>query len=287
MNETLPIDAWQQLIISSLTELGRTTAEFAPAFLGAIVMLGFGWILAKAVSVVSHRLLRRLGLDRLCERLGLSDTLSGAGVSRAPSEILGLLLFWLLMLTFVLSAFESLGLTAVTEPIDRLIGYLPHVIGAVLILIVGTALARFVSDLISSAAASAGVANAQALGVGARGAMVIMVFVLSLEQLGVDTQLLVSALTALVGALAIGVALAFAVGARRVIEALLAGHYLRQSYEVGQNVDIEGRAGVLVQVGPTETRIEGRDAVWRVPNDMLFQTLVAHPKNTTEQENDA
>jgi hypothetical protein len=278
MSEIFPVEAWQQLIMSSLSELGRNFAAFAPVLLGAIVMLAFGWLLAKIVSAVGQRLLQGLGLDRLCDRLGLIDALRGVNVSRAPSQILAMLVFWLLMLTFVLSAFESIGLTAVSEPIDRLIAYLPHVVGAVLILIIGTALSRFVSELISSSAAGAGVANAQALGAGARGVMWIMVFVLALDQLGVDTQILVTALTALIAALAIGVALAFAVGARHVIEALLAGHYLRQSYQVGDKVVVEERAGVLVRVGPTETRIEGEDAVWRVPNDVLFQTLVTHPK---------
>ena len=278
MNEIFPVEAWQQLIMSSLSELGRNFATFAPALLGAIVMLAFGWLLAKIVSAVGQRLLQGLGLDRLCDRLGLIDALRGVNVSRAPSQLLAMLVFWLLMLTFVLSAFESIGLTALSEPIDRLIAYLPHVVGAVLILIIGTALSRFVSELISSSAAGAGVANAQALGAGARGVMWIMVLVLALEQLGIDTQILVTALTALVAALAIGVALAFAVGARHVIEALLAGHYLRQSYQVGDKMVVEDRAGVLVRVGPTETRIEGEDAIWRVPNDVLFQTLVAHPK---------
>jgi hypothetical protein len=117
-------------------------------------------LISRSVEIAAGRALRTFGLDRAATRLRMTDVLERAGLKLGLSEIVARLLFWLLMLTFVLSSVEALGLTAVTATIDRLIAYVPSLIGAALITVVGLVLARFVGTLVSSAAAAAGLAFA-------------------------------------------------------------------------------------------------------------------------------
>jgi small-conductance mechanosensitive channel len=191
-----------------------------------------------------------------------------------PSQIVSRLVFWILMLTFLLSAVETLGLEAVTATIDRLIAYLPNVIAAAFIVVIGLLLARFVRNLVASGAATANLVYAQQLGSAAYGAVVVMVGVLTAQQLGVNTQLLMTVITALIAAAALAMGLAFALGSREVVGAILAGHYVRQSLREGDLIEVENRKGRVERIGPVDTLLRDGESTWSIPNvKLLRETL--------------
>jgi hypothetical protein len=274
MSEIFDVDAWRQVLVNSLAELGTTVAGFLPNLVATLVILGVGWLASRGVQAVAERILRQLGLDRALARLHATDTLREAGLSAAPSWIVARLVFWVLMLTFVLSAVETLGLTAVTATIDRLIGFLPNVIASGLILVLGLLLARLVRNLVSSGAAAAEIGQASRLGALSQGAVAVVVAVVALEQLGIATEVVVTMLTTVVGALGVTVGIAFALGARPVITHILAGHFLRQSLAAGGSVEVEGRRGVVEHVGPLDTMLRDDDGAWSIPNARLMDEVV-------------
>jgi len=274
MDEWLDVEGWQAVGVRTLSELGSNLAGFLPGLIGAALLLLVGWVVSRTLEAAAARMLRALGLDRAAGRVGLGDALVRAGVEAAPSRIAGRLLFWLLMLTFLLSAVDALGLTAVTATLDRLITYIPSVIGAGLIALLGLVLARFVGGLVASAAAAAGLPSSARLGFAARAAVVVVVFAAAVEQLGVSTQVLVAPLTAVVAAGAVTAGLAFALGARPVVTHVLAGHFLRQALPRGAAIAVEGRSGVVERVGATETLVRGPERSWSVPNARLLEQVV-------------
>jgi hypothetical protein len=180
----------------------------------------------------------------------------------------------MLLLVFVLSALEVLGLRSVSETLDRLTAYLPHVIGAGFIVAIGLVLARITGNIVGSGAAAARLASPRQLGTVARGIVIFLAGLLAAEQLGVDTEIVVNILTALVAAVAVGLALAFALGSKDVVQAILAGHYLRQTLPVGHRIEAEGRSGLLERVGTTETLFRDGHRSWSVPNARLLQAVV-------------
>jgi hypothetical protein len=239
-----------------------------------LVILAGGWLLSRLIQTVTQRLLHQLGLDQASRRLRVDETLQQAGITAMPSRIVARLVFWVLMLTFILSAVETLGLTAVTATIDRLIAFLPNVIGAALILVLGLLLARLVRNLVSSGAAAADLADAPRLGALAQGIVALVVGVIALEQLGVETDVVVTVITAVVGALAVTIGVAFALGARPVITHILAGHFLRQSLPSGGTVEVGGRRGTVERVGAIDTLLRDGEQAWSVPNGQLLEEVV-------------
>ncbi len=102
----------------------------------------------------------------------------------------------------------------------------------------------------------------------------LVVAVLALEQLGVETELLVTVITALVATLSLAMGVAFALGARDVVTHILAGHYLRQSLPAGRLVEVQGRSGVVQEVGPVATLMRRDDRVVSVPNARLLDEII-------------
>ncbi|MBZ0269815.1 hypothetical protein K8I85_16820 [bacterium] len=274
MDSILNAEAWRQVLSDSLGQLLAQAAGILPGLVAAAFIVAIGWIVSKLVERVVARLFERVGLDRASDRLRVTDVLRQAGVKRSASRLLGGLLFWILMLTFVLSAVDTLGLTTVASTIDRLIEFLPNVLAAALILIAGLLAGRFVEHVVRSGASVANEPQARALGVGARAIVVVVVISLALETLGIRTTLLVTLACVLVAALALTMGMAFALGAKPVMTHILAGHFLRQSLAAGLAVEVNGRKGVVERVGVVETLLHEGAQAWSIPNAVLLEETV-------------
>lgn len=263
----------KDILVSMVTDTAAAMINFLPKLVGAIAVLLLGWLIARALRAVVQRAIRG-GLDALLERTGVQRALERTSMTSTPSEILGGVLYWLVMILFVMAASRVIGLTAVSDAITRIFAYLPSVISASLVLAAGTFLARFVGNLITSAATAANLSYARGLGAVAHTGIVVMVGVVTLEQLGVDTQILVTVITVTVAAITAGMGLAFALGARDVVSSILAGHYLRQSISPGARLEVAGRQGVLEQIGPISTILRSEGGSWSVPNARLMDEII-------------
>ncbi len=274
MNQLFDLAAWREIFVRALSELGSSLAGFLPNLVGALFLLGLGWLVARFLQVAARRGLRTLGLDRASARLHFADVLERADVRLTLSEIIGVLLFWLVMLTFLLSAVETLGLSVVTATLDRLVAYIPNLIGAGLLAVLGLLFARFAGSVVGSTASAAGLAGASRLGFFAQAGVVVLVVALAAEQVGVAVDVLVGPLTALLGAAGLAAGLAFALGAHPIVTHILAGHFLKQSLPRQGWVEVNGERGMVERVGATETLLRDGERSWSVPNAQLLDRVV-------------
>jgi small-conductance mechanosensitive channel len=275
MSEIFDVDAWRQVFVSSVAELGQTLAAFLPKLVATLVILVVGWLVSRLVAALAERVLRQVGLDRAAQHVGVSATLARAGgVPTVPSRIVAQLVFWVLMLTFLLSAVETLGLTAVTGTIDRLIGFLPNLIAAALLFLLGLLLARLVRNVVSSGAAAADLETASRLGALAETAVAVVAAAVALEQIGIETSVVVMVIAALLGTLAVTLGVGLALGARPVVTQILAGHFLRQSLPPGGAVEVAGHRGVVERVGAVDTLLRHDGRAWSIPNQRLLEEIV-------------
>ncbi len=199
-------------VISSFAAALALLFAFVPKLLGFLVILLVGWLIATALSKAVTFLLRKVGFDRIGDRIGLSRLLSQAGIKTDAANVLGKLVYWFVFLIFLVPAVDALGLTAVSNLLGQVIGFLPNVFVAILILFLGTFAATIVADLVRGAAGSARVGNANLLANVARYAILGFVALIALEQLGIAPALLNILFTAIVGAAALAAGLAFGLG---------------------------------------------------------------------------
>ncbi len=264
----------QKMLLEMMNNVMATGIDFLPKLIGAFFVLFFGWMIAKIVRAILVRSIQ-VSLDALLERSGAMEALESASISAQPSQIVGTVVYWLILTLFIMGSAEILGLSAVTTAITRILGYLPSVVSAALILAAGIFLARFIGNLVISGATAANLSYARGLGAVAQTSLVVMVVVVTLEQLGVDTQILMTVITVAVAAIAIGMGLAFALGSKEIVSAILAGHYLRQTLPEGEVVEIDGRRGTVDQIGPIATTFRDGPKKWSVPNRQLMDEVVS------------
>jgi hypothetical protein len=274
MGDAFSVDVWRESIASAVSQLGETLGSLLPAIVGAVLILAIGWIVSKVVQVIARRALAKVGLDRAALRFRVTAVLQRANIASAPSAIVAGFLFWILMLVFVLAATETLGFRAVTTTVERLIAYLPRVIGAALVVAVGFVLGRALQRIVDSGASVAGLPQPEKLAGTAYAIVLLVAAVVAVEQLGLQTDVLVTVLTILVATFGLTMGLAFALGARKLVTHILAGHYLRQSLPATGPVEIAGRRGTVESIGAVNTVLRSEDGSWIVPNARVLDDVV-------------
>jgi small-conductance mechanosensitive channel len=213
-------------------------------------------------------------LDRLAERTGITGALIRIGLDGSASRLLGRLVYWLIFLLFILAAAESLGLPGVTETLSVLVAYLPNILAAVLILLLGSILAHIVGDAVGALAVGSGVGGGLVLGRATRYTILIVAVILALEQLNIQTTLLVALAIILVTTIALTLGLAFGLGNRELARNIMAGFHAKEMFTPGQTLTIRDHTGRLVSIGPVASLLETEAGRVSLPNQALVNEEV-------------
>ena len=272
------LDSFTELgegVLRGLLAIWAEIVAFLPNLVTALVILLVGYLVARIAAAVVRRLLGVVGFDRLCERTGFAGLLSRINVQRSASHIFGSIVFWILMLLFLLSASESLGLDRLSATIDSLVQYLPRVLGAVFILAIGLFAATFARDAVRAGAETIGARHATVLSQTTYFLLAVISVALAIGQLELETQLLTIAVAVVMGAAGIAAALAFGLGAREAAANLLAGASLRNSYPPGTRISVGKLDGEVKAVDQLSTVIAvGEDREIVLPNAKLLRMTV-------------
>ncbi|MBV9231796.1 MAG: small-conductance mechanosensitive ion channel [Chloroflexi bacterium] len=208
------ITDWGVAIWTSLTSALMLAFSFIPKLIGFLVILLVGWLVASALEKVVTLLLRKVGFDRIANRIGLTSLEQRMNLRMDAAGVLGKIVYWFVFLVFLIPAVDALGLTTVSSLLSQVIAYIPNVFVAILILFLGTLAATFVADVVRGATASANIGNANVFANIARYAILGFVAIIALEQLQIAPAILNILFTAIVGALALAFGLAFGLGGR-------------------------------------------------------------------------
>lgn len=202
------------VFVASFTSFWSELARFIPQLLVAVVLLFIGWLLAKLARTGIMRLLSLLKFDRVTERSGLEAFLKQADLDVSVSSILGNLIYWLIILVMIVTVANSLGLHMVADLFNKVVLYIPNVIVAILVLVFGTILARFINRIVFAWLNNVGFTGALTVSTFSEYAMMVFVFFVALEQLQIASELITAAFTIAFGAVGLAFAIAFGLGAK-------------------------------------------------------------------------
>jgi len=212
------------IFVASLNEFWIQVATFVPKLLAVLIILFIGWGIARLARAGIHRLLSFAHFDSIAQKSGLESFLQQGNVQLTLSGIISEIVYWLVILMFVITGANMLGLAEVSGILVGLAGYLPHIIIAILVLIFGTLLARFINRLVFAWLHSIKFEGALAVSTSSEYLVQVFVLFVALEQLNIGTQLLTALFVIVVGAVFLALAIAFGLGgkdwASKVIENL-------------------------------------------------------------------
>jgi hypothetical protein len=246
-------------IANSLQTALTDLLTFLPKLIGFLIILLVGYVIARVVRAIIARILDRLHVDRRLHESPAGNYVERFSPGASPSRLVGAVAFWLIFIFALTAAIGALQIPAVTAFMNQVLAYLPNVIVAVLIFVIAAAVGGAVAGL---AHRTMGDTPTGDLVKTAAPALVLSVaFFMILTQLNIAPEIVQILFTAIVGALALGLALAFGLGGRNVAERLLEEAYQRGQEQRGQvRRDIEtGKERGQRDVEQQRARVEGGD----------------------------
>jgi hypothetical protein len=199
----------------------RQVADLLPRLLLALVILIVGWLVAKAVRFAIVKGLRAVNFHVVTERAGLDGFLRDGGIESDTTEILGVLVYWLVILGALVVGFNTLGLAYVTDLLGRIILFVPKVMVALLILAFGAYFARFIGNAITAYCRNVHIQDADLLGKLAQYAIVTFVVLIALDQVNIGGDIVRQSFLIVLAGLVFALALAFGLGGREWAAELL------------------------------------------------------------------
>jgi Conserved TM helix len=230
----------REMIVSELTQalhdLARGFAHYLPRLIVMLILAFIGWVIAYVVKVILRSILQLIKFDKLSENTGASQLLSKAALPTA-TEMVSRFVFWVTWLGFVLMGVSVLGILGLQEQIARFFLFLPHLFVAMFILFVGLLAASFFSRAALLAAVNANMPSARIISHAVRSIIIVFVFSIVFEELGLAEQTMLVAFGIAFGALMLGLAIAFGIGGRELAQRFLEEKFVRGRKAQNENED--------------------------------------------------
>jgi small-conductance mechanosensitive channel len=263
-----------QAVGDALTRMYSDIASFLPDVVNGLIVLIVGYVIARIVGWLVRLVLTRAGLDDLSERRGIGSGLRGLRIGLTPSRLIAQTVFGLLFLSFAITAVRLMRFETVAVLLERLLDFLPNVIAALMVFLLGSMVARLAGNWVSLIAAASSLGYARQLGSLVQYVVTLFVMVLALGVLGIQVGLLVTAITIMIGAFGLVIGLALGLGARTIVYHILAGYYVRQRYQPGQTITLGQISGEVSGTGSVNTVVTTDEASTIVPNGVLLEATV-------------
>lgn len=210
------------LILEPLQELFLKFKVFLPNLLAMMIIMVLGVIFARIIRIIIVKTLKAVNFDSWSDRMGFTKLMRKGDLWAKPSSILGLVIFWLLVIVTLMIGLSALKVPAIDSMVDQFFGYMPRFFSAFLILIIGYVITGFISRAVLIAAANSGFHYAKLLAEAIRALLTVLILAMVMEQLHIAPSIVLAAFSIIFGGIVVALAISFGVGgigvAKRIIE---------------------------------------------------------------------
>ena len=253
-----------------------------PSLIGGVVVLLLGWLLAKFLRSLTGRLMKRMQVDAMAQRTGLDVVLGKLGGLELSGLIRGLV-YAIVLLVFLLAAADVAGIGMITSAIERFFTYLPILLTALAILVMGLWVAEKARNGSAMMMASLGIGGGKVLSRVAFGLIALFAGITALNVAGIDTTLITSNILIILGAVCIAFAFAYGLASRDILTNILSSYYGKDRLQPGMRVRIGEDEGVIERIDAISITLGTRDRAVLLPCSMLVThriEVLDDPTNT-------
>ncbi len=252
----------------------QSLVEWTPRVVVGILLFVVAFIVAKLIERLLRVVLKGVRLDALLATAGLDKSLRQIGLRQSIEVLVPKVVYYLLLILFARTGSDALGLVSISSAIGTFMGYLPNVIAAIFIVLLGSAAAQFASRAVAEAAENAGIEFASSLGSIVSAVLLFVIGIMAVGQLQIDTEIVRLVTAALLAGLALAFGLSFGLGSRDITRGIIAGFYARKTFQMGEPLEIRGETGTLMAITPLQTLLEKDGKVIAVANTVFLEEVV-------------
>lgn len=208
------LQTWADVTITAFQNIWQGFILFLPSILGALIVFFVGWAIAIGLQKLVVQILKAVKIDQILDKMGAGRALERAGLKLDVANWIGFLVKWFLIFGFLLAATDILGLREVSAFLTSVLLFIPNIVVAAVILVIGVWFAGFLQKLVMASVSASRIKTAAFVGAITRWAILIFTLLAALIQLGIAPGLLQTVITGLIAMLAIAGGLAFGLGGK-------------------------------------------------------------------------
>lgn len=252
-------------------------AKFAsaiPNIIGAVIVILIGWLVAKTLSKAVEKILKGLNVNRLGEKINETEFAQKSNLKLNLSAFLSKLLYYVLMLVFFMMATEVLGVPIVTTMVSDLISYLPKLLAALVLFVLGIYLAEFVKNIVLTTTNALGISSGKIIANFVFYLIFLTLTISALAQASIETSLITSNLTVILGGVVAAFAIGYGFASRDMMANFLASFYSKNKVKIGDYIQIDGSKGRVVAMDSSSISLQGDGKTIVIPLSKLTSEKV-------------
>ena len=231
-------ETWSDILLASFQEVMQRLTVVAPRLLALLALVLVGWVLAAIARRLMVRLLRAANFDARCARWGLTGSLVRGGIRQPPTALVGRVVFWMIFLVALLMGIEALEVPATAGLVGLALHFLPNLIVAGLVMVIGWLLANFLGQVALIGAVNTQVAGAPLIAGAVRWLVLVFAGAAALTQLGIAREMVLLAFGIAFGGTMLALAPAFGLGGKDLAREILESRLRKQGEDGNRDIHV-------------------------------------------------
>jgi small-conductance mechanosensitive channel len=233
------------------------------------VILIIGWVIAKTASILIKNVLSRVGIDKVGDKIKEIDAIKKFNLDFKLSQILSTIVYIFIMLFLSVSAADTLGVPAISSMFLMLVNFIPKLIVASIMLLIGLFVSDLAKNFVNSLTKSFNIASGKLIGLGVFFFVLFISVILALGQAGINTSLLESSFNILIAGIVLAFSIGYGFASKDILLNIVSSFYSKNKYTEGQIVEISGVKGTILKMDNTSIVLDTEEGETVFPLKVL------------------
>ncbi len=261
-------------ILTLLQDLLEQFLSVIPNVFGAIIVFFIGWMIAKIVARIIKRAMSAIGIDKLAEQLNDIEIVQKTNVKVVPSTIVSKIIYYVLLLIFSIVSAEILQVEPVSQLVLDILNYIPLVISAALVLMIGILVAEALKNIVLTTTQSLGIPSAKIIASFVFYFILLISLVTALTQIGIDTDFLSTNLSVIIAGAVLAFAIGYGLASKDTMSNYLASFYSKDRFIIGDVISINGVKGEIIRMDNNSLTLQSENSKVIIPLSILSKGQV-------------
>ncbi len=246
-------------ITSALNGMVSQFVSAVPKIIGALVVFIIGLIIARIISKIITKFLEKIQIDKLGDKLQEIEMVDKSNLKFKISAVAGKIIYYFLLIFFAVFAADLLGMPAISQIVLDIFNFIPKLIMALIILIIGLLASDAISKIIYTACNSLGIPSAKLLSTFVFYFLFINIFILALTQANINTEFLSQNISIIIGGIILAFSIGYGFASKDIVANLLASFYSKDKFQLGDTITFEGEKGQITNMDRSTLTIQTGD----------------------------
>lgn len=252
-------------LIGILKEQLANLAKVIPNLVGALAIFFIGWFIAKLLARIIKKLLAGIGVDKLAEKLNEIEIVDKSNIKIIPSVLISKILYYLILFVAIMAATDVLGMKALSDLMTNIMNYIPSLISALVVLIIGVIIADFLKKIVQTTCDSLGIPASRMIANLVFYFVFLNVIMITLKQANLQTDFIETNISIILAGVVLAFAIGYGLASKGLMANMLSSFYNKEKVKVGDTIIIEGVQGKIINIDSTTLTLQSGNSTIMIP----------------------